>query len=281
MIDRIEAALGQRVTNHAHAAGGCIGDSSLLTLEDGRKIFAKQLTRCPQALLCEATGLKELARAEAMRVPKVLYVEAGLLILEAIRPGHARPGDWETAGRQFAQLHRTRATTFGFTEDNWIGATPQTNETTDSWTEFYWTQRLLPQLQLAETTGYADSALRSAMAKLEQQLPRLLAGTEELPSLLHGDLWSGNLLWDDQHRPVLIDPAVSYGHREADLAMTHLFGGFPPEFYAAYEEDYPLPAGHRDRIPLYELYHVLNHLNLFGGSYYGGAMQRLRILGVG
>lgn len=141
---------------------------------------------------------------------------------------------------------------------------------------FYYNKRLLFQYRLAERNGYATAALRNGISKLESRIHTILSGSEELPCLLHGDLWSGNFLCDSLGNPVLIDPAVYYGHREADLAMTRLFGGFPETFYRAYDKEYPLAAGYFYREGLYKLYHVLNHLNLFGTGYLGEAESILK-----
>ncbi len=163
-----------------------------------------------------------------------------------------RDGDWAALGRMLATLHRQSGPRFGWHRDNWIGRSPQANAWADDWNEFWWTRRLEPQLRRA---GLAADFLRNA-----------LRDHRPAPSLLHGDLWSGNAGFIDEG-PVLFDPAVYYGDREADLAMTELFGGFAPDFYAAYKAAFPLDAGYEQRKPLYNLYHLLNHLNLFGGGY--------------
>jgi protein-ribulosamine 3-kinase len=161
---------------------------------------------------------------------------------------------------------------FGFYEDNFIGSTPQLNipdkEQQDDWTEFFFNKRILYQFKLAEKNGRSSEDLRIVIRELENKIDRILGGSEEFPALLHGDLWGGNFITDENGEACLIDPAVYYGHREADLAMTKLFGGFSREFYEVYDENYPLPDGYNERENIYNLYHALNHLNIFGKEYY-------------
>ncbi|NWF49767.1 MAG: fructosamine kinase family protein, partial [Ignavibacteriaceae bacterium] len=160
------------------------------------------------------------------------------------------------------------------------GSNPQINIPDEkeklNWTLFYFNKRILFQLQLAERFGNATEELRKAISKLEDKIEDIIKGSEEKPSLLHGDLWSGNYMVDENGNAVLIDPAVYYGHREADLGMTKLFGGFSSEFYRAYNETYPLEDGYEYRENIYKLYHVLNHLNLFGGGYYSQALSLIK-----
>ena len=186
----------------------------------------------------------------------------------------------EELGRQLAKLHSFRGEKFGFVEDNYLGDSPQSNLTStagkDNWAIFFAGNRLHFQAELAEKKGYATPEIRGLLEVLIEKIPDLLSGTEEKPSLLHGDLWCGNYLIDVDGRPWLIDPAVYYGHREADLAMTSLFGGFTKTFYSAYESAFPLVPGYPEREPLYQLYHLLNHLNLFGTGYYGQVLSILK-----
>lgn len=270
----IAEALGSPLKSSEALGGGCIASTRLAGLADGRQVVIKTGAT---TFLEEAAGLRELQKADAIRIPDVLFVQEEVLVLEAIPSGEPGADFMECFGRQFAALHRVRAAAHGFYADNFIGASAQRNTPCcEDWAAFYWQQRLAVQLRLAEQKGLADAALRTAMHHLEARLPDLLAGTEEQPSLLHGDLWNGNFLVGPAGEAVLIDPAVYYGHREADLGMTHLFGGFSARFYDAYEEAWPLPDGHQDRVGLYMLYHVLNHLNLFGRSYLGQAVQLAR-----
>jgi fructosamine-3-kinase len=202
------------------------------------------------------------------------------LLMECIETGRPAGGFFEAFGRALALLHReARGARYGFERDNYIGATEQPNDWNDDWTAFWREQRLGYQLALARRQGLSDGAMIRHGDRLLERLDTLIGEPAEPPSLLHGDLWGGNYLVDERGGPVLIDPAAYYGRREADLAMTHLFGGFDARFHRAYEEVWPLEEGAAERLEIYKLYHLLNHLNLFGGSYYGGCMAILRRFG--
>lgn len=280
ILKRIEAWAGEAVVDARSLGGGCIADAQQIRLASGRRCLLKSGVDHPEMFRTEANGLRELARAGALRVPEVYLQESGFLLLEFIAPGTPGRDFFERFGRAFAQLHRFQAAEFGFYEDNFIGATPQRNRptlaTATHWPAFYYEHRLLFQYRLAERNGRLSEALRRDFRSLETNIENILAGSAEPPCLLHGDLWSGNFLVDEGGNACLIDPAVYYGHREADLAMTRLFGGFDETFYRAYQEAWPLPPGFEYREDLYKLYHVLNHLNLFGHSYLARAEALLR-----
>jgi fructosamine-3-kinase len=228
----------------------------------------------------EAEGLAELARSGAIRVPEVvacgLQGDTAYLSTKWIEFGGTSGSVGAKLGEQLAALHATTAGQFGWHRNNTIGLTPQINDWCDDWVEFFRQRRLGFQLRLAGENGFGGALQRDGQ-RLMQSLDRFFESYTPEPALLHGDLWGGN--WGScDGMPVIFDPAVYYGDRESDLAMTRLFGGFGREFYAAYEAAAPLAAGHRERCDLYQLYHVLNHLNLFGSGYLGQArnlMQRL------
>ena len=216
----------------------------------------------------EANGLRELKKANAIRIPGVIFFDNEILILEFIKTGNRKNNFSEIFGQQFAEMHKLTSEKFGFFENNFIGATPQINiPQKENWVDFYWEHRLLFQYKLAERNGYVNSDFKKVFIEFEKRVPGIIEGSEEQPCVLHGDLWSGNFMVDENGDPVLIDPAVYYGHREADLGMTRLFGGFDSRFYSAYNEAYPLPEDWEYRIDIYKLYHVMNHLNLFGTGY--------------
>jgi fructosamine-3-kinase len=255
--------------------GGCINATAIL-VDGERGYFVK--TNGGERLdmfEAEAAGLAELATTGALRVPAPICWgridtppdQLSFLVLERLALGG--PSRGAIAGRQLAALHRTTAATFGWTRDNFIGSTPQPNARSRDWVGFWRDQRLGFQLELAARNGYARS-LQDAGERLLADLDSLL-GHQPQPSLLHGDLWGGNLGYLTDGQPVIYDPAVYYGDREADLAMTELFGGFGPDFQAAYREAWPLDPGYQVRKTLYNLYHILNHLNLFGTGYLGQA----------
>lgn len=279
--DKLEQLIGEKLEGMSSVGGGCIADSRIITTQSGKKYFLKQ-GFSNGMFHNEANGLKELARANAIRVPHVIRVSDDFLLLENIEQAAKKHDFYEEFGKQFANLHRFSSEKFGFFEDNFIGSTPQKNRPTGdeatNWPLFYWNKRLMYQLKLAEENGYADKKMRSLFSSLENKYDSILQGSEEAPALLHGDLWAGNYMSDEMGNPVLIDPAVYYGHREADLAMTKLFGGFSAVFYEAYNQTWPLKDGAERREPLYLLYHVLNHLNLFGSSYYSQAIRLIEKL---
>ncbi|MCA9707339.1 MAG: fructosamine kinase family protein [Myxococcales bacterium] len=198
------------------------------------------------------------------------------LALELLEPGPPAPDHDEALGRGLAALHRAAPPTFGLDHDNFIARLPQEN-TPDDWPRFYWERRLEPQLRRAERAGLVDAALRRRFDALAARLPER-CGPPEPPARLHGDLWSGNCMTDDAGAPVLVDPAVYGGHREIDLAMMQLFGGFSARVFAAYDEAWPLDPGWRERVPLYQLYPLLVHVNLFGAGYLGGVRRALDAL---
>ncbi len=275
----------------AGVGGGCIADAAIATFEDGSKVFIKSAGKlahaAPEMFQREAEGLRALAAAEAIRIPEVLAVSEEALVLELIREATKKPGFAEAFGQGFAKLHNHRARTCGFPHDNYIGSTRQLNAPLHSswdeagkddgsaWPEFFMERRLRFQARLAVSNGYGHE-FEQLLDEAELRIVELLSSAIEVPCILHGDLWGGNYIVDDRGEACLIDPAVYYGHREADLAMTRLFGGFEPSFYDAYAEASPLAPGHEDRLPIYQLYHVLNHLNLFGSGYFGQAKRILQ-----
>jgi len=228
----------------------------------------------------EADGLRELKSAKAIRVPEILScgIENGESFLELERFTFDRPtAETERQfGERLAALHRHATNRFGWFRDNTIGPTPQVNTWSDDWVGFFREQRLEFQLNLAVANGYGADVSAPGQ-KLSAELTDLFIGYEPDASLLHGDLWGGN--WGSvSGEPVIFDPAVYYGDRESDIAMTMLFGGFGKAFYEAYEKSWPMAPGHEQRLKLYQLYHVLNHLNLFGRSYLGRTKELLREL---
>ena len=242
---------------------------------DAGAIFVKVApVRNIEMFAAEAAGLEELRRANAVRVPRVLGVGPGSqsgqarawLALEWIPSGDSSSASDALLGEQLAKQHRATQTSFGWSRDNTIGSTPQLNAECPDWITFYRELRLRYQLDLAAKNGF-NGRLQERGATLVDCLPHFFRTCKPTPSLLHGDLWGGNRLTDNDGQPVIFDPAVYYGDREADIAMTHLFGGYGKDFYAAYEAAWPRDPGHEVRADLYNLYHVLNHLNLFGGGY--------------
>lgn len=228
----------------------------------------------------EAAGLEEMADTDTIRVPRPLCTgTAGgqsFIAMEHVSLGGYGSGSAAEAGQQLSAMHRAFRHSFGWNRDNTIGSTPQPNGSEQDWVEFWSRRRLGFQLNLAARNGYGGQ-LQNQGERLLDALPALI-DHEPVPSLLHGDLWGGNMGFDSDGHPVIFDPAVYYGDREADIAMTELFGGFGGDFYAAYNESWELDPGYRTRKVLYNLYHILNHLNLFGTGYLGqaqGMMGRL------
>ncbi len=272
LISRIEDTLGCAITSEQITGGGCIAQASVISTSAGQSYFLKQGFK-GDMFKKEANGLVELKKANAIRIPELIVVSDDFLLLEAIESGIKGNAFFKNFGEAFANLHRQTNKHFGFFENNYIGSTPQINTLSNSWIDFYFQHRLLYQYQLAEQNGYADAELKQGFRLIETRLPSILDGSEEKPCLLHGDLWGGNYMVSATGEPILIDPAVYYGHREADLAMTKLFGGFNSDFYNSYYASYPLKDGYQYRENIYLLYHVLNHLNLFGTSYRRQAIE--------
>lgn len=259
----------------ARVRGGCINQCYRWESAGGPLFVKLAAPGSLSVFEAEAAALNELMRAGAIRVPRVRAVGAAAgyacLVLEWMELRALTEQGQSLLGEQLARLHRYTSERFGWERDNTIGRTPQLNAWSDDWQGFYREQRLRVQFDLARRNGY-DAGLQARGAELLRNLPLLFADHRPQGSLLHGDLWSGNAAADHQGMPVVFDPAVYYGDREADLAMTRLFGGFGPAFYAAYEQTWPLPDGAAGRVDLYNLYHVLNHLNLFGVGYLGEAL---------
>lgn len=272
---------GAAVRRAERLSGGDINDAFEVVLEDGRELFVKTNENAPHGMFsAEARGLAFLGEARALRVPAVLAAvdaERGprFLALELLRPRARRPGFEEALGRGLAALHAARPVGFGLDHDNFIGSLPQSNRPHVTWSEFFRSERLEPQLRRASESGRASSSLLRAFDRVFARLPELL-GPEEPPARLHGDLWGGNLHVDAAGAPCLIDPAAYGGHREVDLAMMRLFGGFGERVFSAYAEAFPLATGHFERVSLYQLYPLLVHVNLFGGGYAAQVESALR-----
>lgn len=275
----VAEALGAEVASSAPIGGGDINDAYAVELADGREVFVKTNARAPATMFStEARGLEWLREADALRVPEVLAVTGDFLALEMLRSGRPAADYDERFGRGLAALHRCGAQQFGLDHDNFIGRLPQANDPCDDWVEFYRSRRLEAQLKMAADEGLASATLQRRFDALFDRLGELV-GPAEPPARLHGDLWGGNKHVDDAGGPCVIDPAVYGGHREIDLAMMQLFGGFGARVFDAYDEAYPLAPDWRDRVPLYQLYPILVHVNLFGGGYLGSVQSALDTLG--
>lgn len=274
--DVLEETLDSKVTRTSALGGGSINEAAEVSLADGRRVFVKTHAHPPPGMFsAEARGLRWLDEARAVRVPRVLSVSdtgPAYLALEMISPSRRRGDFDETLGRALAALHAFGAPSFGLDHDNFIGSLNQSNATAPDWPTFYWASRLEPQLRRAVDRGLIGASLRSQLGSLGRTLPELV-GPAERPARLHGDLWGGNLHVDETGAPCLIDPAVYGGHREMDLAMMRLFGGFGPRVFAAYAEAMPLAPGAAGRVSLYQLYPLLVHVNLFGASYVGSVSR--------
>jgi fructosamine-3-kinase len=278
---RIEEKLGSKIKSFTYLSGGCISDAFRITTEESKQYFLKYNSSISNDMFVkEANGLKELTKANAIRIPEVLSFDKDYILIEYIQSGNKSKNFFEEFGRNFADLHKFTSDSIGFYEDNYIGSNPQKNIPNEkektSWANFYFSNRILYQFQLAENLGNSTPELRKGISNLENKFEEIVGESKEKPSLLHGDLWGGNYMVDENGNAVLIDPAVYYGHREADLGMTKLFGGFGSEFYRAYNERFPLEDGYDYRENIYKLYHVLNHLNLFGGGYYSQALSLIK-----
>lgn len=275
------AATGDRfvIRSRKPVGGGCINEAWLIG--DGRHQYFIKLNRASEAEMfqAEADGLRGLSAAGAIRVPRVYATGEGdgyaWLVLEALNLGGR--GNPALLGEQLAALHHCQGKEFGWWRDNTIGRSPQHNHRESDWVTFWREWRLRPQLAMAAQRG-AGAGLLDTGERLCELLPALFSEHKPRPSLLHGDLWGGNYAYTDTGEPVLFDPAVYYGDREADLAMTELFGGFDKAFYAAYQQISPLDAGYPVRKRLYNLYHILNHYYLFGGGYAQQAEDMMRQL---
>jgi len=245
--------------------GGCINNASRLDTDNGPLFLKVNDSTPPDMFEREAEGLSALAAPNAIRVPKVLGAGPDFILQEFIEAGSRRSDFWETLGAQLAALHNTTSPQFGFDHDNYIGSTPQINIWEADGHNFFAAHRLRFQAELARRNGRLDLANYQLLITLLSKLPSLIP--PQPASLIHGDLWSGNIHTGPNGEPVLIDPAAHYGWAEAELAMMTLFGSPPQSFFDAYESARPLAPGYRGRFDLYNLYHLLNHLNLFGESY--------------
>ncbi len=288
-----------KFTSSCSVSGGCICDSRIVDTDLAGSFFVKlnQPEHSPTGLATkhrnesqasmfemESYGLNEIRETKTFRVPKVIVVggaesKRDFLVLEKIETGSKPLGFDEEFGRRLAMMHRAETSEwFGLSADNFIGSNRQPNMPTDNWVDFWIDQRIGYQFKLAFNNGFGDE-LRPYLSKLNsfnRHTEQLLSVGDERPALIHGDLWSGNYLVDQDGKPVLIDPAVYFANREAELGMATLFGGFDERFYQAYIEAWPLHPGWEERVEIYRLYHILNHLNLFGSSYLSSSLEIIK-----
>jgi len=278
----VARALGVAVGASHPIGGGDVGEGWRLELADGRTVYAKTRAGAPDGLFtAEAAGLSWLAAASALPVPAVLAVAEGsdddppVLVLPWIQPHRHGHRDEEALGRGLATLHRAGAPSYGFNGPGFIGPLPLDNRNAVTWAEFWWVRRIEPFLRLAVDAGALDADGAAEIADLEDEVTELLGPAEPI-ARLHGDLWTGNILWSEDGRPWLIDPSAYGGRREVDLAMLALFGGVSERAFAAYAETWPLAEGHEDRVALYQLYPLLVHTVLFDGTYAERAVAAAR-----
>ena len=256
--------------------GGCINNGSIIGTTSGSTFFLKTNQSAPADMFArEEEGLVALLSVDgAPRLPKPYLHGPDFLLMEDLASQPKQSLYWTEFGKRLAVLHGHTNPDFGFSSDNYIGSTKQPNPWTGDGWEFFAEHRLLFQAKLANQRGLLGLTEVRLVETLAEDLPQLVPS--QPASLIHGDLWSGNATTDSSGNPAIIDPATHYGWAEAELAMTTLFGSFPGQFYSAYQEVRPLSPGYEQRFPIYNLYHLLNHVNLFGTSYFGQTISILR-----
>jgi fructosamine-3-kinase len=270
------------VNNFFTAGGGCINHNYQLRLAKGKTVFCKinSATNLPQLFQKERNGLLLIDRQCAINVPRVIDCtvvgNSQILVMEWVQAGERNPKFWERFGEQLARLHQVSNDQFGLDEDNFMGSVPQKNTKEQSWVTFFREHRLKPLVKECVQKGLLTGRHREMLEDLYEDLPGFFA--EEKPALLHGDLWSGNFICNQHSEPVLIDPAVYFGHRSIDLAMSTLFGGFDKRFYQSYQYHFPFPANYTQQWAVCNLYPLLIHLLLFGTGYLHQIEETLGVL---
>jgi len=273
-LSAINGLINDDVLRLVPIGGGCVNQTFSAHTARGRMYFAKFHPTPPSGMFeVESKSLQILANANALATPKPVAANRHCLLMEFIVAGSPSPNFWRIFGHRLAGLHKIHSGDFGLDFDTWCGTTPQINSPTNDGHAFFAEHRLLMQARLANHNGLFSTSEVDMVERLCAKLRDLIP--VQPASLLHGDLWSGNFLIGTNGEPVIFDPATYYGWREAELAMTSLFGGYPTEFYNAYNEHYPMEQGWEERFSLYNLYPILNHLNLFGGGYYHQAQALL------
>jgi len=269
---QFEKLLGQPLKKTQSVSGGSINRAAKITAENGDTFFLKWNDSAASDMFPkEEKGLSLLQSVKSgLQIPKVIGSGStsegtDFLVMEYIQKGSAHAHSAIEFGQRLAQLHKNTADQYGLDHDNYIGKLPQSNSRHDSWIDFFVGERLEPQLKMAIADGKLAKSINQNFERLYKKLPEML--TDESPALLHGDLWGGNYFYDSTGKPVIYDPAVYYGNREIEIAFTHLFGGFSSVFYQAYQEILPIAPGFDVRKNMYNLYPLLVHTNLFGGSY--------------
>lgn len=265
--------------NYRSVGGGCINQTYQLIGENHDYFVKLNTVSSLEMFISEALSLKEIIQTKTILAPQPICYGTvenySYLVLEYLPLGKGNNSSWIKMGQQLALLHQFQGESyFGWHRNNTIGATPQINDWCDNWADFFAEKRIGYQLQQANRRGANFPACDRTIAKVRDYLQ----SRNPSPSLVHGDLWSGNASFTSEGIPVIFDPALYYGDREVDIAMTELFGGFPPDFYRGYNQQYPLDSGYAQRKEIYNLYHILNHFNLFGGSYLSQAKSILHKL---
>ena len=278
LVSHLSNLIGETLTEYKPITGGDISTAYLLkTSENQYFLKVNSSDHAHIIFFAEMTGLQAIAKTNTIKTPKVFnygtYHDFSFLLMEYIESKSPSSNDFELLGNQLALLHKITKNEFGFDEDNFIGSLPQSNTKHMSWTKFYLEERIIPQIQLAISNNLLSS--KDVPSRLDMNNACQEFFYDISPSLLHGDLWSGNFLIATDGTPYLIDPAVYYGHHEVDIAMSKLFGGFGISFYKAYQEHFKFDSLTNSRIDLYQLYYLLVHLNLFGSSYMGAVKKIL------
>ena len=278
-IKHIETILNKKVTQLISVSGGDISET--FKIETSTKSYFLKVNNTPNALSmfkAEAYGLQLINDTKSIKTPEVIaydsYQNTSFLLLEFIESKSPSTEDFKKLGHQLAKLHKNTSENFGLNQNNFIGSLPQSNKQHNTWLDYYTSERLLPQLELAKQKKLLTNKECPNEENIKNQLQELFTNIK--PALLHGDLWSGNYLISTSGQPYLIDPAVYYGHFEVDIAMSKLFGGFSNDFYEEYFSNFIINSGTKARIEIYQLYYLLVHLNLFGSSYYRSVVSILK-----